>query len=290
MDILEEVKTRYEDLSSVQKRIADYIFKYPDEVCFCSLKTFAGSLGVTEVTVLRFVKKLGLSGFVELKECLREHIQNRLSHGDALGRVSDRIGRDPGLEQDKNMMLKEFAENEMNTLEKTYGKLSAAEITEAVALIKNAGTVYTMSGDLLKSVGAYLTRRLLGIGIPVVDMGSLSDANFQSVLCGITPEDVVVVFTLPGYSRHVMNASGYLGRKRIPMIVVTDKDNSLIAQQATTVLCCDNHDLFFYNSPLGAFSVASLLAYFTAMDDPEETNKRRGRISEAREVLNAAEL
>lgn len=290
MDILEEVKARYEDLSSVQKRIADYIFKYPDEVCFCSLKTFAGSLGVTEVTILRFVKKLGLSGFVELKECLREHIQNRLSHGDALGRVSDRIGRDQELDQDKDEMLREFVENEINTLRETYGRISAAEIMEAVALIKNAKTVYTMGGDLLKPVCSYLTRRLLGIGIPVVDMGVLSHANFQAFLSGITPGDVVVIFTLPGYDRQIMNASGYLGRKRIPMVVVTDKENSLIAQQATTVLPCGNHDLFFYNSPLGVFSVASLLAYFTAMDDPEETNKRRGRISEAREALYTAEL
>ena len=38
MGIFEEVRERYEGLSPVQKRIADYIFKYPDQVCFYSLK------------------------------------------------------------------------------------------------------------------------------------------------------------------------------------------------------------------------------------------------------------
>ena len=57
MDILEAVTERYETLSPAQKRIADYIFKYPDEVCFYSLKEMSEALGVTEVTILRFAKR-----------------------------------------------------------------------------------------------------------------------------------------------------------------------------------------------------------------------------------------
>ena len=85
MDILEAVTERYETLSPAQKRIADYIFKYPDEVCFYSLKEMSEALGVTEVTILRFAKRIGLSSFVELKRQLREHLQVRLSGGDTLG-------------------------------------------------------------------------------------------------------------------------------------------------------------------------------------------------------------
>ena len=70
MGIFEEVRERYEGLSPVQKRIADYIFKYPDQVCFYSLKELSESLGGTEVTVLRFVRKIGLVSLVELKQSL----------------------------------------------------------------------------------------------------------------------------------------------------------------------------------------------------------------------------
>ena len=59
MGILEEVNASYEKLSPVQKRIADFIFKYPDQVCFYSLKELSETLGVTEVTILRFTKKIG---------------------------------------------------------------------------------------------------------------------------------------------------------------------------------------------------------------------------------------
>ena len=88
MGILEEVNASYEKLSPVQKRIADFIFKYPDQVCFYSLKELSETLGVTEVTILRFTKKIGAQSFVEMKNRLREHLQTRLVHGDGLNRIA----------------------------------------------------------------------------------------------------------------------------------------------------------------------------------------------------------
>ena len=38
MNFLEEIRGKYDTLSTVQKRIADYLFTYPEEVCFQSLK------------------------------------------------------------------------------------------------------------------------------------------------------------------------------------------------------------------------------------------------------------
>ena len=40
-----------------RKRIADFIFKYPDQVCFYSPERAFGDTGVTEVTILRFTKE-----------------------------------------------------------------------------------------------------------------------------------------------------------------------------------------------------------------------------------------
>ena len=59
MGILEEVNASYEKLSPVQKRIADFIFKYPDQVCFYSLKELSETLGVTEVTILGSRRRSG---------------------------------------------------------------------------------------------------------------------------------------------------------------------------------------------------------------------------------------
>ena len=76
----------------------------------------------------------------------------------------------------------------------------------------------------------------------------------------------------------------------IPQIAVTDQRTSPIAAYGTTVFTCNNHDLFFYNSVMGYMSVANALIYFSAMDNPEETNKRRGRLSEVRSAIGSTDF
>lgn len=290
MNILEEVNARYETLSPVQKRIADYIFKYPDEICFYSLKDLAQALGVTEVTILRFTKKIGLASFVEMKKMLREHLQSSLTRGDMLNRVSDHIGKPIVENEDKEDMLKKFSANEMAVLQNTYRQIRLENVLEAVSIIRQADTVYVIGNELISGVAAYLSRRLLTIGIKTVDLSLMSRAIYNDCLSHVGPEDAVIIYSLPGYAKHIVNTARFLEKKRVPQIVITDKETAPVAVHGTTVLTCDNRDLFFYNSVLGFLSVSSLLVYFTALDDPEETNRLRGRLSEAREAVGSLAL
>lgn len=290
MNILEEVNARYETLSPVQKRIADYIFKYPDEICFYSLKDLAQALGVTEVTILRFTKKIGLASFVEMKKMLREHLQSSLTRGDMLNRVSDHIGKPIVENEDKEDMLKKFSANETAVLQNTYRQIRLENVLEAVSIIRQADTVYVIGNELISGVAAYLSRRLLTIGIKTVDLSLMSRAIYNDCLSHVGPEDAVIIYSLPGYAKHIVNTARFLEKKRVPQIVITDKETAPVAVHGTTVLTCDNRDLFFYNSVLGFLSVSSLLVYFTALDDPEETNRLRGRLSEAREAVGSLAL
>ena len=88
MSFLEAVNEKYGELSPVQKRIADYMYKYPDEACFYSLREMANALGVTEVTVLRFARKLGFDSYVDMKKDLRDHLQARLLGNETLRSAS----------------------------------------------------------------------------------------------------------------------------------------------------------------------------------------------------------
>lgn len=177
MSFLEAVNEKYGELSPVQKRIADYMYKYPDEACFYSLREMANALGVTEV-----------------------------------------------------------------------------------------------------------------IGIRVEDLGSQSRALYIDHLIHAGPEDVAVIFSNPGYAKHVVNTVKYLNEKRVPQIVITDKISSPVAAYATVVLTYDNHDLYYYNSVLGFFSLTNLIAYFTAVGSPEDTTRLRNQILEARESIGTISM
>lgn len=287
MNFLDEIMEKYGTMSPVQKRIADYLFTYPEEVCFNSLKELSQALGVTEVTILRFTKKIGLESFVELKKKLKEYLQTRFSQEDMQGHTAGRARLQAGQEMDKEELYRRFADNEARVLKNTYAKNGIERVLNAVSIIKGAGTVYVVGNELGTSMVSYLTRRLLTIGIRAVDLAKESRAIFSNYIAHVGPEDAVIIFSTPGYAKHLINTSRYLNKKRVPQIVITDREAAPVAEYATELLLCDNNDLYFYNSVLGFFSIASLLTYFTAMNDPDETAKIRGKLSEAREAIGS---
>ena len=289
MSFLEAVNEKYGELSPVQKRIADYMYKYSDEACFYSLREMANALGVTEVTVLRFARKLGFDSYVDMKKNLRDHLQARLLGNETL-RPASAHSMTGTRELDHEAMFKEFVANELQVLKNTYSQCGLEQVLTAVSLIRQAGTVYAIGNELAAVGTAYLTRRLMTIGIRVEDLGSQSRALYIDHLIHAGPEDVAVIFSNPGYAKHVVNTVKYLNEKRVPQIVITDKISSPVAAYATVVLTYDNHDLYYYNSVLGFFSLTNLIAYFTAVGSPEDTTRLRNQILEARESIGTISM
>jgi len=285
MDFLEEIRGKYDTLSTVQKRIADYLFTYPEEVCFQSLKEVSESLGVTEVTVLRFAKKVGAGSFVELKKRMKEYLQSRLDIDKVPLRMAGRVGVSLEDNGDKASLYKRFVDNEVSVIKNTFSKVPLERILDAVSLIKQARTVYVVGNELGTSAASYLTRRLLTIGVHAMDLSAVTRAIYNNYMAHASSEDVVILFSNPGYAKFLVNTTKYLEKKNVPQIIITDKESAPVASSATVVLTCDNHDLYFYNSVLGFYSVSNVLTYFTALHDLEETTRLRTEISETREAI-----
>lgn len=285
MDFLEEIRGKYDTLSTVQKRIADYLFTYPEEVCFQSLKEVSESLGVTEVTVLRFAKKVGVGSFVELKKRMKEYLQSRFEREKVPVRIAGRVGVSLDESEDKETLYKRFVDNEVAVIKNTFSKNPLERILNAVSLIKQARTVYVVGNELGTAAASYLTRRLLTIGIHAMDLSAVTRAIYNNYMVHAGSEDVVILFSNPGYAKFLVNTTKYLEKKNVPQIIITDKESAPVAYCATEILTCDNHDMYFYNSVLGFYSIANALAYFTAMHDLEETTKLRTELSEAREAI-----
>lgn len=287
MDILDEVSGKYGTMSAVQKRIADYVFTYPDEVCFLSLKDFSETLGVTEVTILRFIKKIGFSGYVDFKKCLKDHLRVRLSNGDFKEHGAFPGNGSEGGGMNKNDLFQTFANNEYQVLKSTYSQVSLEQVLEASSILKQARVVYVVGSELTTPISQYMMRRLSTLGLHVHDLGAMTKALYGNFISHIGPEDAVVMFSIPGYMKHLVNTAKYLAKRQVPQILITDKMSAPQAAHATVVLTCDNHDLFFFNNVLGMFSLSSMLVHFVAVYDPEDTNRLRLQLSEARNALAA---
>ena len=78
-DVIEELRRRYDRLTQSQKRIAEYIVEHSQAVAFSTVDQMAAQLDVNPSTIVRFTYRIGLNGFPDLQERMRELVRGQLS-------------------------------------------------------------------------------------------------------------------------------------------------------------------------------------------------------------------
>src|SRR5262247_4745589 len=78
-DLIELLRRHYDQFTESQKRIAKYIIEHSQTVAFSTVDKMAAQLDVNPSTIVRFTYRLGLNGFPDLQERMRELVRGRLS-------------------------------------------------------------------------------------------------------------------------------------------------------------------------------------------------------------------
>ena len=81
------IKVIYESLGKAGKRVADWIMENPGDILPLSIVELAEKCDSSEATIVRFAKKLGFSGYQELKISLAQ--ENRSTIVNANMSASD---------------------------------------------------------------------------------------------------------------------------------------------------------------------------------------------------------
>ena len=101
-----KIKALYSSMSRSDKQIADWINKNPGKIISLSIVDLSEECGCSEATIVRFAKKLGLSGYQELKISLASEgsslpINSNISQSDAPFDIYQKICTDVYLSFEK---------------------------------------------------------------------------------------------------------------------------------------------------------------------------------------------
>jgi len=69
-----KLRNYYPSLTKTEKKIADVVFDKGDEIIYNSITEFAEKCGVSETSIVRLCRKLGLSGYQEFKLILAKDV------------------------------------------------------------------------------------------------------------------------------------------------------------------------------------------------------------------------
>ena len=128
MKILTQIDLATNDLSRVEKKLASFIAHHAKDILYLSLAEVATQSGVSEATVIRFARKLGLKGFQDLKL--------HLAHEVLSGPESIQEDVHPS-DSPEDIFSKVFVEHRQ-TLDDTLKVLDKKQIAQAVRLLSSA--------------------------------------------------------------------------------------------------------------------------------------------------------
>jgi DNA-binding MurR/RpiR family transcriptional regulator len=251
-NVIEELRRRYDLFTHSQKRIAEYIVEQSDAVAFSTVDQMAVQLGVNPSTIVRFCYRLGLNGFPDLQERMRQVVRGQLSLAGELVEAGTTGAHLQGT------AFGESLSHDMRNLQRTIGRLKADDLNRAVNQLTAAQRVYVVAGFSAFSVAHFFGLVLSRLRPDVHTIQS--DEGVSKVrLAEMRQPDCIVAFTFPRYAQFTQRAVAWAREQKSTIIVITDTPISAAGQIADTVLVAFPSGTGMQNSMVAPMAVANAL-------------------------------
>lgn len=249
LTILEKIASESIKLGYAERRLADFIASSPSSIPQMSLATLAKAANVSDPTVLRFCRKLGCSGFPQLKIQLAQDL--------AVGRpyVPQEVNFDDTLPEVRDKVLG----SGIQALRSLSASIDCDSMQEAIDRIMLAGRILICAKGLSTAlVAADLHRKLIFLRLPVL---FYEEAPLQVISAAeLTKSDVVIAISLTGYNSHVIQCAKLAIERKAFIIGITRSDTALSAMSDILLPANSTESVYWYTQ------IATRLAHLAIID------------------------
>ncbi len=256
-DFEKRVSEARELLSKNDRRIVDHVRDNPGELAFHTSESLAQSAGVSQAAAVRFARRLGYTGFAELRNLALEDLQNGVVSPADRFRAD---GRKPSGHR--------FARDVENLL--ATASFVENELPKAAAAISEAATVYAVGDRESYGLASFLHRRLHTILANV----RLIEPSFADDITCVRGGDVVVACLFRRYSRLTVALLEKAREAGARTVLVTDGENHDFASAQDHVLVAATESPRFQWSMVAPLAVIESLVAEVAAVDPRATCQR----------------
>ena len=274
-DVFIKVDREYYQLTSAEKKIADYMRLHQQECQFMSISQLAEQAEVAEATVSRFCRRLGYSSYNAFKLALASSTAGRSMANPLSGEVlpTDSVGD----------MCRKIYTHHVDAITQTLEMVRPEAVLQAAELLLRADKVLCMGQGgsmILAQEAAHLFSTVLPYFFPV------EDSHIQTVRAATLSErDAVLYLSYSGATGDLIDTLKIVRSRGAGVILITRFPQSPGAGYADVVLECGSRE-----TPLQAGSVAARMAQLYLVDvlftevcrrDIEATRARRRQVAEA---------
>ncbi len=257
-------------LSRAEKQVAEWVLAHPRQTTESTVAEVAAACATSEPSVIRFCRRMGLSGFRELTIRLTE----------ALSRPDSLVHRDVSAADSTADATVKVVEAAIQSLVDLRSQLSRMPFEEVVAAMATARQFVFVGLGASGHVATDACHKFFRLGTPCTAIADMPSIRQFSAIA--TSRDVLVIISKNGNAPTMCEAARRAGSNGAFVVAVTDPGSELAASASSVFACDAQEDTNIYTprssrlvhlAVLDALHVASALA----LGDSAADNLRRSK-------------
>ena len=238
-----QIRSKYASLRSSEKKVADFILMNEWKCRKLTLGELAEQSGVSQPTVVRFVKALGYDSFKAFRYRLIEEAAGGEGASTQENSVRAMYGYPLNYGEDVSQIPARVVATTVKMLENVLKSISITEFERTIAMITNARRVVLFCVENSSATAKDLMTKLLYLGI---DCRYDEDYYIQRIqAAALGAEDVAIGISYSGQSKDVVDVMRYARKAGAHTIAITNFEQALIGKWSDVVLCCSQEQLMY---------------------------------------------
>ncbi|UCF30169.1 MAG: MurR/RpiR family transcriptional regulator [bacterium] len=266
-------RTEDPPITPTQRRVLDFLLKRPEEAVFLTASRLANQLDLSDASIVRLAQTLGYEGYPDLRRRLRELVKARMT---TVGRLDETARRVETVQDVFRNVLARDARNLRMTLDNT----DMASFTAVVRALDDARKIYVIGLRSTNCLAAFLTSALRFMKKEVAQLVPGTGEMWEE-LRELGPEDVVVGFSFPRYTKLTVEVIIHAREKGARVVAVTDSDLSPLAAPADWTLTVPYEIDSYMESFTAALSLMNAVVTALAFTNHERTMEALREIEES---------
>lgn len=236
MSPLVKIRAERDQMSAIERRIADFILDNAHLLRDYSSQQVANALKISQSSVVKFSQKLGFKGYPDLKLSVGESV----AHHRAIENQADDAGTERRVDNAYAAFAEDLSRCKLEAQAETRAINPAAQLDAIVDAVASAAKVFVVGlGEDGIAAQAFALRLAL-LGIHAVHH---CDPVFMSTsLAGAAHGDVMLVFSEHGRQSALAHIARELHERGGKVVSITRHTANVLRAQADAALVVSAHD------------------------------------------------
>lgn len=221
------------ELSNSEKCVADYVSANMRATLDMSMMDIADACGVSDATVLRFVRSIGFDGYNAFKLALAADLM----------KPSEAVFESVKPDDSYELIIQKVIQTDIQLLQTTLDTLDAKALEQAIQAIKAAKHIFIFAVASSEPMAIWLFDRIFRLGYRTTVM---TDTYRQLVQAGIAEPDDVYIFLSRSGAPITLAESERIIKRRSPdtkIISIVCDATSPVALRSDICLCGVSYEM-----------------------------------------------